>query len=105
MQYEAGGWNMELKTAIDLQDHLDYRAAIGDNHSLCLIERIDRAETALAEAKATVERLSAPVSDEEFKIHFYELHGPEAWGLEGCFAMSRDDADKLIAARKDAPCK
>jgi hypothetical protein len=55
--------------------------------------RIAVLEADLATARQTIERLSAPVSDEELRAHFYEADSG------GFFLCNLEAVDKLIAAR------
>jgi hypothetical protein len=67
------------------------------NDGIALIERIARAEARVAELEAQVERLSAPVSDEEWD---YRHVGPFT---HGC--VSRSQVNVIIAARAAEPSK
>ena len=69
----------------------------GESNIQILIERIARAEARVAELEAQVERLSAPVSDEEWD---YRHVGPFT---HGC--VSRSQVNVIIAARAAEPSK
>jgi len=61
-----------------------------------LIEELGTAEARVAELEARVERLSAPVSDEEWRKGYEFSWSPRSF-------MMRETVDALIAARKVQP--
>jgi hypothetical protein len=60
---------------------------------------IDTLKEQLAEANATIERLSAPVSDEEMRAHSVKIHNQEG---QHAWLLDRGMVDALNAARKAA---
>jgi len=81
----------------DLRVLYDLARLSGESNIQILIERIARAEARVAELEAQVERLSAPVSDEEWD---YRHVGPFT---HGC--VSRSQVNVIIAARAAEPSK
>ncbi len=86
----------ELKTAKDLQALYNVGGwTISPKTIQHLIERIDAAETALAAANATIERLSAPLTTAEINDWFHRDDSD-------LLCIYRSGVDNLNAARKAA---